>query len=133
MACFLKKHGLIQVRCNKDWGAVVKEKYRALAGAGPDTVADMRCPYEKNRDVIGRFVEAQKRVGAFMKDNQDEALQIVAEELDLDEEAVREMYDCYDFSMDVTDEDKKGFQKTADFMLESGMIEEELNVNSLFL
>ena len=35
--------------------------------------------------------------------------------------------------MDVTDEDKKGFQKTADFMLESGMIEEELNVNSLFL
>ena len=89
--------------------------------------------YEKNRDVIGRFVEAQKRVAAFMKDNQDEALQIVAEELDLDEEAVREMYACYDFSMDVTDEDKKGFQKTADFMLESGMIEEELNVNSLFL
>ena len=44
MACFLKKHGLIQVRCNKDWGAVVKEKYRALAGAGLDTVADMRCP-----------------------------------------------------------------------------------------
>ena len=42
--------------------------------------------------MIGRFVEAQKRVAAFMKDNQDEALQIVAEELDLDEEAVREMY-----------------------------------------
>ena len=79
------------------------------------------------------FRGSQKRVGAFMKDNQDEDLQIVAEELDLDEEAVREMYACYDFSMDVTDEDKKGFQKTADFMLESGMIEEELNVNSLFL
>ena len=44
MACFLKKHGLIQGRCYKDWGAVVKEKYRALAGAGLDTVADMRCP-----------------------------------------------------------------------------------------
>ena len=41
---FLKKHGLIQVRCNKDWGAVVKEKYKAQVGAGPDTVADMRCP-----------------------------------------------------------------------------------------
>ena len=81
----------------------------------------------------GRFVEAQKRVAAFMKDNQDEALQIVAEELDLDEEAVREMYACYDFSMDVTDEDKAGFQKTADFMFKSGMIEEEMDVNSLFL
>ena len=39
--------------------------------------------YEKNRDVIDRFMEAQKRVAAFMKDNQDEVLQIVAEELDL--------------------------------------------------
>lgn len=89
--------------------------------------------YEKNRDVIDRFMEAQKRVAAFMKDNQDEVLQIVAEELDLDEEAVREMYACYDFSMDVTDEDKAGFQKTADFMFKSGMIEEEMDVNSLFL
>ena len=35
------------------------------------------------------------------------------------------MYAFYDFSMDVTDEDKEGFQNTADFMLESGMIEEE--------
>lgn len=89
--------------------------------------------YENNQDVIDRFMEAQKRVAAFMKDNQDEVLQIVAEELDLDEEAVREMYACYDFSMDVTDEDKAGFQKTADFMFKSGMIEEELDVNNLFL
>ena len=28
LGCFLKKHGLIQVRCNKDWGAVVKERAR---------------------------------------------------------------------------------------------------------
>ena len=89
--------------------------------------------YEKNRDVIDRFMEAQKRVAAFMRDNQDEALQIVAEELDLDEEAVREMYACYDFTMNVTDEDKEGFRKTADFMFKSGMIEQELDVNSLFL
>jgi len=55
LACFLKKHGLIQVRCNKDWGAVVKEKYRAQVGAGPDTVADMRCP------VAGRMAADYRR------------------------------------------------------------------------
>ena len=44
MACFLKKHGLIQVRCNKDWGAVVKEKYRAAGRGGAGYSADMRCP-----------------------------------------------------------------------------------------
>lgn len=65
----------------------------------------------KNRDVIGRFVEAQKRVAAFMKDNQDEALQIVAEELDLDEEAVREMYACYDFPWMLPMRIRKAFRK----------------------
>ena len=39
---------------------------------------------------------------------------------------------CYDFSLDVSDEDRAGFQKTADFMLESGMIEEPFDVNTLF-
>lgn len=89
--------------------------------------------YNENQDVIDRFMEAQNRAAAFMKDNQEQALQIAARALDLDEEAVKEMYAFYDFSMDVTDEDKEGFQKTADFMLESGMIEEELDVDGLFL
>lgn len=89
--------------------------------------------YEKNQDVIGRFMEAQDEIAAFMKDNQEETLKIVAEELDLDEEAVQEMYGYYDFSMDISEEDKEGFQKTADFMLESDMIEAPLDVNTLFI
>ena len=56
----------------------------------------------------------------------------MAGELDLDEEAVQEMYGYYDFSMEISDEDRDGFQKTADFMLESDMIEEALDVNTLF-
>ena len=89
--------------------------------------------YEKNQDVIGRFMEAQDEIAAFMKDNQEETLKIVAEEMDLDEEAVQEMYGYYDFSMDISEEDKEGFQKTADFMLESDMIEAPLDVNTLFI
>ena len=50
-----------------------------------------------------------------------------------DEEAVREMYDYYDFSLNISEDDIDGFQKTADFMLESGMIDEALDVNSLFI
>ena len=60
-------------------------------------------------------------------------MSIVAKELDLDEEAVREMYDYYDFSLNISEDDIGGFQKTADFMLESGMIDEALDVNSLFI
>lgn len=42
------------------------------------------------------------------------------------------MYKLYDFSTEITEEDKKGFQRTADFMFESEMIEYELDVNKLF-
>lgn len=89
--------------------------------------------YEENQDVIKEFMDAQENIAAFMKDNEEETLKIVAQELDLEEDAVKEMYAYYDFSMDLSDEDKAGFQKTADFMLDSGMIEEALDVNALFL
>lgn len=88
--------------------------------------------YNENRDVIDRLMADQEKIAAFMRDNQEETLMIVAQELDLDEQAVKDMYACYDFSLDVSDEDRAGFQKTADFMLEAGMIEEPLDVNTLF-
>ena len=65
--------------------------------------------------------------------DREQVIRVLCDELDLDEEAVQEMYGYYDFSMEISDEDRDGFQKTADFMFKSGMIEEELNVNSLFL
>ena len=63
----------------------------------------------------------------------DETMQIVADELDLDTDAVKSMYDLYDFSTEITDDDKEGFQKTADFMYESGMIDEAFDVKQLFI
>ena len=42
------------------------------------------------------------------------------------------MYSYYDFNTEITDEDIDGFQKTADFMYESGMIEEAYDVTALF-
>ena len=53
--------------------------------------------YDANKDVIERFMKAQEEIASFMQENQDETLNIVAQELDLDEEAVKEMYGYYDF------------------------------------
>ena len=88
--------------------------------------------YNNNPEVIKKLEKAQEEIAKFMKENEKEALQMVAEELDLDVAAVEEMYKLYDFSTEITEEDKKGFQRTADFMFESGMIENELDVNKLF-
>lgn len=89
--------------------------------------------YEAHPDVIEAVTEAQEEIAAFMQENEEEALQLAADYLDLDLEAVKEMYAYYDFSLEMTDADVAGFQKTADFMYEADMIEEPYDVQGLFL
>ena len=89
--------------------------------------------YDEHPDVIEKLNAAQEEIASYMTDNQDATMETVAAALDLDVDAVKEMYGFYDFSTEITDADKEGFQKTADFMYESGMIENELDVNTLFI
>lgn len=89
--------------------------------------------YDEHPDVIEKLNAAQDEIASYMADSQDETMETVAAALDLDVDAVKEMYSYYDFSTEITDADKEGFQKTADFMYESGMIENELDVNTLFI
>lgn len=89
--------------------------------------------YDKYPEIIEKLTQAQEKIGKFMSENEKEALQMVAEELDLEVAAVEEMYKLYDFSTEISEEDKQGFQRTADFMLESGMIEQKFNSATLFL
>lgn len=88
--------------------------------------------YNKYPKVIEKLKSAQDKIASFMKENKEEVMQIVANTLDLDVPAVEEMYEYYNFSTEITAEDKQGFQNTADFMYESGMIERELDVSTLF-
>lgn len=88
--------------------------------------------YNKSPEVIEKLTQAQQKIAEFIRENETEALEIAAAALDLEKEAVEEMYEYYNFSTEITEEDKQGFQNTADFMYESGMIERELDVNTLF-
>ena len=89
--------------------------------------------YDEHPDVIKKLNAAQEEIASYMADNQEATMETVAAALDLDVDAVKEMYGFYDFSTEITDADKEGFQKTADFMYESGMIENELDANTLFI
>ena len=88
--------------------------------------------YNAYPEVVAKLGEAQDEIASFITENETEAMAIAAQELELDAEAVADMYRYYDFSTELTEADKEGFQKTADFMFESGMIEEALDVNTLF-
>ncbi|MBO4999054.1 MAG: NrtA/SsuA/CpmA family ABC transporter substrate-binding protein [Eubacterium sp.] len=88
--------------------------------------------YNKYPELIEKLTQAQQEIAKFINDNEAEALEMVAATLDLEPAAVEEMYEYYNFSTEITEEDKQGFQNTADFMLESGMIENRPDINSLF-
>jgi len=83
--------------------------------------------------VIEKIEEAQKQIMEAMTTDEERAYSMAAETLGLDVEAVREMAACYDFSLDITEDDIAGFQKTADFLYESGMIDEPYDVHGLLL
>ncbi|MDD3253488.1 MAG: NrtA/SsuA/CpmA family ABC transporter substrate-binding protein [Lachnospiraceae bacterium] len=89
--------------------------------------------YQENPDVIATFQSAEADIAKFMDEQNDEAIKEAAAALDLDEQAVRDMYEYYDFSTETKDSDIAGLQKTADFMLDVGMIDQAVDVSALFL
>jgi len=111
---------------------LVKENGMTLAGAAK-RLRQNREGVSRDLEIIEKLEEAQTEIADFMEEKPDETMQIVADELDLDTDAVKSMYDLYDFSTEITDDDKEGFQKTADFMYESGMIDEVFDVKQLFI
>lgn len=89
--------------------------------------------YQENPEVIAVFQSAEAEIAKFMDEQHDEAIAEAAAALDLDEQAVRDMYEYYDFSTETKDSDIAGLQKTADFMLDAGMIDQAVNVGELFI
>ena len=62
--------------------------------------------YDEHPDVIKKLNAAQEEIASYMADNQEATMETVAAALDLDVDAVKEMYGFYDFSTEITDADK---------------------------
>ena len=89
--------------------------------------------YNEHKEDIEIFMNAEKNIIKYINENHKEAMEKVAKELDLEKSEVEEMYKQYDFNMETTDADVKAFQNVADFMLKTGMIENEVNAEELFI
>ncbi len=88
--------------------------------------------YNKYPEVIEKLTQVQEEIAVYIRENEKEVMEIVAAALDLELTAVEEMVEYYNFSTKITEEDRQGFQRTADFMYEAGMIERKLDVSTLF-
>lgn len=89
--------------------------------------------YDKNKGVIDAFLQVQKDTLDYIKNNHDDAMKLAAQETGLDSAAVEEMFGLYDFRMDLTDDDIAALQNTEKFMLDNGLIENEVDVSKLVL
>ncbi|MBQ9009603.1 MAG: NrtA/SsuA/CpmA family ABC transporter substrate-binding protein [Clostridia bacterium] len=84
-------------------------------------------------DVIAALSEAEQKIMDTIQADPEAAYALAASYLDLTPDAVRDMAAAYDFSLAITQEDKAGFQNTADFMSASQMIDEPYDVIGLFM
>ena len=89
--------------------------------------------YDEHKDVVDSFLKAQENVLTFLKDNEQTALQEAAEYLDLDVQAVQDMYAYYNFDMTIHDSDIAAMESTMQFMLDNGMIENAVDINALVI
>ncbi len=89
--------------------------------------------YDEHPDLVKKFLEAQQNVLNFLKENEETALQEAADFLDLDIQAVRDMYPYYDFDMTIRDSDITAMTSTMQFMLNNDMIENTVDINELVI
>lgn len=82
---------------------------------------------------VKTFLEAQQAVLDFIENEEDTAMEETAKETELSIEAVLEMVPMYDFDMTIKDSDIEAMKKTMNFMLENGMIENEVSIEDLIL
>ena len=88
---------------------------------------------EEHPEEVKTFLEAQKAVLDYIDTNNDAAMEATAKETELPMEAVLEMVPMYDFDMTIKDSDIEAMKKTEQFMLDNGMIENEVSIEDLIL
>ena len=89
--------------------------------------------YDEHKEVVDSFLKAQQNVLNFLAENEETALQEAADYLDLDIQAVKDMYGFYNFDMTIHDSDITAMTSTMQFMLDNDMIEKEVDIASLVI
>lgn len=86
---------------------------------------------DKHPDLVKRFLNVEKETLKYVNDNFDEAMEKVSKEVGLTVEETKEMYNWYDFNLDITDADIQSLKDTQKFLIENGLQEKEVNVEDL--
>jgi len=100
---------------------------------GTIVVATSEDFYSKNPDLVKKFLQVQEETLQYMDENYEEVMEITAKETELPLEGVKEMYEMYDFDMEIKPSDIESMEKTVKFMKDNNMIENDVDIQSLIL
>jgi len=89
--------------------------------------------YSKNPGLVKLFLQVQKETLEYIDGNYEEAMEITAKETGLPLDGVKEMYEMYDFNMEIKPSDIESMEKTVEFMKDNHMIENDVDIQSLIL
>lgn len=82
-------------------------------------------------DLVKKYLSVHNESLEFMVSNPDETLEMAAAETGISVDAVKEMLPWYDFNPEITDKDIEELEKTQDFLIENGMLEKAIDINSI--
>lgn len=86
---------------------------------------------DEHPEAVKKFLQVQADSVKWVSENNDEAIKITAKETDLEESAVKEMFDWYDFSPEFTSTDAEGLKATQQFLIDNGMLENKIEVKDI--
>ncbi|BBF42667.1 alkanesulfonates-binding protein [Lachnospiraceae bacterium KM106-2] len=86
---------------------------------------------EKNPEIVERFMKVEEETLKYVSENTDEAMEKVAKEVGLTVDETKKLYEWYDFSLDITDADKKALEETQEFLIDNGLQETKVNIEDL--
>jgi len=80
---------------------------------------------------VRRYLSVNEKALKFMKEHPEETYAMVAKEIKLSVEIVKEMVPWYDFNPTITDSDLKDMEATQDFLLENDMMQNKIKISDL--
>lgn len=85
----------------------------------------------ENPDATSELIEVIERAKIWIVENEEESQFIVASELDLSLEVVKEAWPKHNFQATIGEREKADIQAKADFLFETGAIKNQVNVEDL--
>ena len=86
----------------------------------------------KNPDLVKRFLKVNRRAMDYIKQNPDEAVEIVSKETKLPAASLIDSYKATEWTVRISNEDKNSFRQVKDFLRERSVIKKDFDIETLF-